>query len=101
MHGYEIHHGRSSAAGGVLEFSDGTACGALDRSGRVWGCYLHGIFDSDVYRRWFINRLRREKGLSDFSGQVGCYDLEPALDRLAAVLRQHLDMDRIYALLEL
>jgi cobyric acid synthase len=101
VHGYEIHHGRSSETGNVLEFSDGTTCGAVDRSGKVWGCYLHGIFDSDAYRRWFINGLRREKGLSDFRGQTSCYDLEPALDRLAAVLRQHLDMDRIYALLEL
>ena len=101
VYGYEIHHGRSSRAGGVLEFSDGTACGAVDSRGRVWGCYLHGIFDSDSYRRWFINELRREKRLPDYSGQPVCYDLEPALDRLAAVLRDHLDMDRIYALLKL
>ena len=64
VHGYEIHHGLSSGKGaekgkGVLEFSDGGSCGCADRDGRVWGSYLHGIFDSDPFRRHFINRLRK------------------------------------------
>ncbi len=104
VHGYEIHHGLSSGKGaekgkGVLEFSDGGSCGCADRDGRVWGSYLHGIFDSDPFRRSFINRLRKNRGLSPYSGRLIRYDLEPALDRLAAVLRRNLDMDRIYALL--
>jgi hypothetical protein len=32
---------------------------------------------------------------------VAVYDLEPALDRLAAVLRRHLDLGRILRLLGL
>jgi adenosylcobyric acid synthase len=106
VHGYEIHHGLSRGTGtgkrkAVLEFSDGGSCGCADQEGRIWGSYLHGIFDSDPFRRSFINRLRKSKGLPLYSGQGTQYDLEPALDRLAAVLRQHLDMDAVYKLLEL
>ncbi|RWX47638.1 adenosylcobyric acid synthase (glutamine-hydrolysing) [Candidatus Electrothrix aarhusensis] len=112
VHGYEIHHGQtgSSKSGGtgsgtvsesLLTFADGASCGSADRTGRVWGSYLHGIFDSDPFRRWFINTLREAKGLPPFSGQGAQYDLEPALDRLAAVVRQEIDMDAVYRLLKI
>lgn len=102
VHGYEIHHGTSRANGDpVLRFTDATTCGYADKSGQVWGTYLHGIFDSDPFRRWFINRMREDKGLFSFTGQGAGYDLEPALDRLADTLRQNLDMPAIYRLLHL
>ena len=31
---------------------------AASGDGRVWGTYLHGVFDADPFRRWFIDRLR-------------------------------------------
>jgi cobyric acid synthase CobQ len=109
VHGYEIHHGRTGsdsndnsigdASPPLLSFTDGASCGSADRTGRVWGSYLHGIFDSDPFRRWFINTLRERKGLPPFSGQGAQYDLEPALDRLAAVVRQEMDMGAVYRLL--
>ncbi len=102
VHGYEIHHGTGKGQGNdVLSFTDGSVCGCIDTTGRIWGTYLHGIFDSDPFRRWFINRLRREKGLRPFTGQGAGYDLEPALDRLAEVLRENMDMSNIYKLLGL
>ncbi|WPD24308.1 MAG: cobyric acid synthase [Candidatus Electrothrix scaldis] len=106
VHGYEIHHGQSSSgessvSKSLLSFTDGASCGAANQSGRIWGSYLHGIFDSDLFRRWFINTLRERKGLSPFTGKGAQYDLEPALDRLAAVLRQEINMDALYRLLKL
>jgi len=100
VHGYEIHHGRSQTdLPPTLAFTDGTGCGASDASGRIWGSYLHGIFDSDPFRRWFINRLRQRQGLVPLSGIPAPYDLEPAFDRLAATVRESVDMNRIYQLL--
>lgn len=100
VRGYEIHHGRSeTAASALLSFEGGAFCGCADRSGAIWGSYLHGIFDADSFRRWFINRLRSGKGLRPYSGQKVRYDLEPALDQLAEVLRWNLDMKAIYRLL--
>ena len=102
VHGYEIHHGRSQTdLPPTLAFTDGTGCGAGDASGRIWGSYLHGIFDSDPFRRWFINRLRQRQGLIPLSGIPAPYDLEPAFDRLAATVRDSVDMNRIYQLLGL
>ncbi len=112
VHGYEIHHGQTNRSSGegeknritiepLLSFIDGAFCGVADGTGRVWGSYLHGIFDSDAFRRWFINDLREGRGLPPLSGQGAQYNLEPALDRLAAVLRQELDMDSVYRLLRI
>jgi cobyric acid synthase CobQ/L-threonine-O-3-phosphate decarboxylase len=102
VHGYEIHHGRSQTnLPTTLAFTDGTGCGAVDASGRIWGSYLHGIFDSDPFRRWFINRLRQRQGLTPLLGIPTPYDLEPAFDRLAATVRESVDMNRIYQLLGL
>ena len=102
VHGYEIHHGRSRTdLPPTLSFTDGTGCGAVDASGRIWGSYLHGIFDSDPFRRWFINRLCQRKGLVALPGIPAPYDLEPAFDRLAATVRDSVDMNRIYQLLRL
>jgi cobyric acid synthase CobQ len=102
VHGYEIHHGRSHTdLPPTLAFTDGSGCGAVNASGRIWGSYLHGIFDSDPFRRWFINRLRQRQGLAPLSGIPVPYNLEPAFDRLAGTVRESLDMSRIYQLLRL
>ena len=100
VHGYEIHHGIStSPLVPVIVFQDGTHCGSAD--GRIWGTYLHGIFDADGFRRWFIDRLKQRAGLACDGQVVASYDLEPAFDRLADTVRNGLDMKRVYALLGL
>ena len=102
VHGYEIHHGIStSPLAPVLTFPDGARCGSTTADGRIWGTYLHGIFDADPFRRWFIDGLRRRKGLASDGRILASYDLEPAFDRLADIVRENLDMDRVYALLGL
>ena len=102
MHGYEIHHGIStSPLAPVLTCPDGARCGSTTADGRIWGTYLHGIFDADPFRRWFIDGLRRRKGLASDGRILASYDLEPAFDRLADIVRENLDMDRVYALLGL
>lgn len=110
VHGYEIHHGRTeravnvpSEARGELEpvlRGDGATDVGLGR-GLIWGTYLHGIFDADAFRHWFIDALRKRRGLGLYQGIRAAYDLEPALDRLAATVRQRLDMTTIYRLLGL
>ena len=103
VHGYEIHHGQTPAGGltPLLVRSDGQAVGVAATSTRAWGTYLHGVFDADEFRRWFVDQLRTHKGLPALGAVQGRYDIEPALDRLAAVVRQSLDMDRIYRIMGL
>ena len=73
----------------------------MERSERIWGCYLHGLFDSDEYRRWFIDNLRQRVGLKPVCEILAPYDLEIAFDRLAASVRENVDMDNFYRLLNL
>lgn len=101
VHGYEIHHGQSRAeeARDIIRFGNGEKGGMANESQSVWGTYLHGIFDADPFRRWFIDRLRQKKGLTPLKTTQAAYDLEPAFNRLAEAVRSQLDMDAIYRLL--
>ena len=102
VHGYEIHHGQTrSNERPIFEYDDNSSCGTASHTDNIWGCYLHGLFDADDFRRKFINTLRLRKGLKPFAGISACYDLEPAFDRLADTVRAGLDMDRVYSLLKL
>ena len=101
VEGYEIHHGRTHAASAVPLFvrPDGEVIGMGRDDGRVWGTYLHGVFDSNRFRRWFIDSLRVRRGLAPAGRMLASYDIEPALDRLAGIVRQSLRMDEIYRLM--
>ncbi|MGA2032952.1 MAG: cobyric acid synthase [Thermoguttaceae bacterium] len=100
--GYEIHHGRTVDAGAaLLTAADGRTVGTTSPDHRIWGTYLHGVFDDDRFRRWFIDRLRVRRGLEAIGRVVGCYDIEPALDRLAAAVRESLPMETVYRLMGL
>lgn len=68
--------------------------GASATGGRVWGTYIHGVFDSPAFRRHFINRLRAEKGMKPVAAAASI-DLESDLDRLADRARAALDVDAI------
>jgi cobyric acid synthase CobQ/L-threonine-O-3-phosphate decarboxylase len=102
--GYEIHHGRTRVLDGQIEplmtRADETVIGWGRADGMVWGTYLHGVFDADGFRRFFLDRLRMRKGLRPLGSVQVAYDLEAALDRLASVVRESLDMERIYRLLD-
>jgi cobyric acid synthase CobQ len=101
VHGYEIHHGLSSGVTKpLLKFDDGTNCGTCHDSLAIWGAYLHGIFDADIFRRSFIDKLRKRKGLEGLGRIAAPYNLERAFDTLADVVRKSIDMDAVYSLLE-
>jgi len=99
LKGYEIHMGRSAGDIGLFRIrrltSDNTSLsfdGSVNKN--CWGTYLHGIFDNNEFRRGLLNRIRVKKGLSvlpvtvDYAGMK-----EMALDNLAAVVRDNIDMD--------
>jgi cobyric acid synthase CobQ/L-threonine-O-3-phosphate decarboxylase len=103
VQGYEIHHGRTPLGDcrPLVVRPDGQVVAQADHDERVWGTYLHGLFDADPFRRWFIDRLRVRRGLPALGTVVGHYDLESALDRLAAVVRGRLPIKKIYQLMGL
>ncbi len=102
VQGYEIHHGQSVITGQLQPLfvaADGAVLGVSSPSLPVWGTYLHGIFDADEFRRWFIDRLRVRRRLPALGRVVAVYDLQEAFDHLATVVRKCLNMDEIYRLL--
>lgn len=103
--GYEIHMGRTSGAGRpVFEITERRGSpvrefdGASARGGRVWGSYLHGLFDAPPFRRHFVNTLRAVKGWPPLGAAAGP-DPEAPFDRLAGLVREHLDVARLYRIL--
>ena len=93
VHGYEMHMGLTDGADGkrpMLEL-DGRPDGAVSADGRVMGCYLHGLFAADGFRRAFLDRLAARAT----SGPAFEHRLESTLDALADHLEAHLDLDRL------
>lgn len=102
--GYEIHMGDTVVGPGSLPFAMITcrSCqdtevrdGAVSPDGRVFGTYLHGIFDNADFRRTFLNRIRANKGLNAIRDTA---PQEDPFDLLAAHLERHLDMPRLLAI---
>ena len=103
VQGYEIHHGLTDGGhlAPLIRREDGETVGFGADGGLTWGTYLHGIFDADGFRRWFIDRLRVRRGLVPLGRIAAAYDLEPAFERLASVVRRSLNMDKIYKMMGL
>lgn len=100
--GYEIHHGKTSGnQHPVLKFDNGEICGSASIDQRVWGAYLHGIFDEDAFRRWFIDRLRVQKKLSPLGEDGASYNVDRSLDELADLVRSSVAIEKIYGLMNL
>jgi adenosylcobyric acid synthase len=96
VRGYEMHIGETTGAGtgrAMLDFG-GREDGAVSADGLVAGCYLHGLFAGDEFRQAYLSRLgRRARSTFRYEALV-----EETLDRLAAHLEQHLDIDRLLAI---
>ena len=100
--GYEVHMGRTDrlAGGEPLVALDGGGVDGCIR-GEVWGTYLHGIFESGPFRRRWLNSLRARRGLPPLLEDGAPHDpREAALNRLADHVRRHLDVKRLYAILD-
>ncbi len=91
VRGYEMHVGRTHGPDRdrpMLRLGDATD-GAISADGRVFGCYLHGLFAADAFRHAFLSRLRAR----DASGLAYETQVERVLDELAGHLEIHLDLD--------
>ena len=117
--GYEIHHGQTALVSADIspDLPDGATAsvrvvmadseeqplgwGLCDAQGRarVWGSYLHGLFDVDGFRHAFLQSLRHDAGLP--AAPLASYGLGPELDRLADAVEDALDMPAILAQLGL
>lgn len=105
LRGYEIHSGVTTLGNGAKPLGTVTqrnglavqiADGATSTDGRVWGCYLHGIFENDDFRRDWLHGLGRQG-----TTQSAAVLRQEAYDRLADVVTAAVDWVQIERLLGL
>ena len=88
LDGYEIHMGRTSgpACSRPMIHIDGKPDGAVSANGRVRGCYLHGLFGSDDWRRTMLEKLGISADRQNYKESV-----DAALDLIADQLNDVVD----------
>jgi adenosylcobyric acid synthase len=89
--GYEMHVGRTTTtARPLLELEGGATDGTIDATGRIAGCYIHGLLADDRQRRYWLQRIGAASSGLDYVA-----DIDQTLDRLADHLEAHVDCARL------
>lgn len=110
LEGYEIHMGESVRKEGILPATKLMVAGNQPEETKtegafhenVCGTYVHGVFDKEEVVETLIRILGERKGI-DVSSMTGidfAAFKETQYNILAAELRKHLDMKKIYSILE-
>ena len=110
LEGYEIHMGESVRKEGILPATKLMVAGNQPEEKKtegafhenVCGTYVHGVFDKEEVVETLIRILGERKGI-DVSSMTGidfAAFKETQYNILAAELRKHLDMKKIYSILE-
>jgi len=112
VRGYEIHMARTSGGTPWLELTRRNGAevalpdGAVSPDGRIWGCYLHGLFANDSFRRAWLESLRGSGNPAAAAGSPetasstsAAEAVELSLDRLADEVEAALDLQRLEAIL--
>jgi len=107
---YEIHMGKTKAVGPGspafaifrrLDRHTAQTDGWVSQDGRIFGTYLHGLFENDTFRSSFLQSLNPEIKTRRSKGLYFQEFLEVQLDRLAQEFRRHLDLPRLWQLIRL
>jgi adenosylcobyric acid synthase len=102
--GYEIHMGETQYLNGAKPFAEivregeqqTVRDGSIACSGRIWGTYVHGIFDDDFFRHRLIDSAREACGLAPAQSRVcATAERQARIDNWADHLRQSLNMNLI------
>jgi adenosylcobyric acid synthase len=94
--GYEMHLGVTEGPGRARPFArlaDGAGEGARSPDGRVLGTYIHGLFADDAQRSAWLARLGAGTAAIAYEELI-----ETTLDRLAAHVAAHVDLDLLLSL---
>jgi adenosylcobyric acid synthase len=94
--GYEMHIGFSQGPDCARPFArltDGSPEGAVSADGRVIGTYIHGLFADDRQRAAWLARLGAGPSAVAHDPLI-----DQVLDRLAAHIAAHVELDRLLSL---
>jgi adenosylcobyric acid synthase len=109
--GYEIHLGTTeylygaSAFASIVRQNDRTQTlfdGCVSQDGRIFGTYLHGIFDQDAFRHAFLRTARAVLQMHIQIELIAWSELRgQQLDLLADAFAGALNLDAIFSMLDL
>jgi adenosylcobyric acid synthase len=100
LSGYEIHVGITTPIGSLQPFARilrrgatpvAVEDGAVSPDARIFGTYLHGLFDNARFREAYLNRIRGNKGLS-LRHDACEQDHGDPFEKLANHLERHLNI---------
>lgn len=108
--GYEIHMGITHRGDNItsldiinkkLDKSVNYTEGSVNKDCNVLGTYIHGIFDEIDFTRALLNNIREMKGLERIESSVTSFKdfKDKEYDKLADLLREHLDIKKIYEIM--
>ncbi len=105
VRGYEIHVGETAYANGAQPFcllQSEEPDGCISSDTRIFGTYLHGIFDEDAFRHTFLAAARRFHSLAP-ANQFESWKQkrEASFDQLADAVRESLDLTTIFRMVGL
>jgi len=105
---YQIHLGRTVTTGrngraGTYAFrvSPTDKDGWLSADGWCAGCYLHGLFENDTFRQSMIAALAGRRSAQFVLPEQVSFNRQLEYDKLADLLRNHMDIHRLKALCNL
>lgn len=100
LQGYEIHMGRTNNSSTWLKINtrNGIQCeisdGSITADGKVWGCYLHGLFGNTAFRHAWLTSLGWIPARQSSAAQVAD-PLETSLTYLADEVEAVIDIHQI------
>jgi adenosylcobyric acid synthase len=96
LEGYEIHMGKTASASPWLEILRRSnrpvqgMDGAVSGDGRIWGCYVHGIFENSAFRHAWLKSLGWAAPLAERPSSANLF--AGALTYLADQVESTMDM---------
>lgn len=105
IYGYEIHSGKtfgnenpfvtiSIREGQKADYRDGDM-----KDDRYFGTYIHGIFDSNRFRSYILNKIRDKKSIQLKESVDLRVKREEELNKLASIVEENMNMDYVYRLI--
>ncbi len=100
--GYEIHHGKTLKSDNleprfkITKRQDASGKfydGAISRDRRIWGTYIHGLFDSNDFREDFLKKIMKVKGVKYPGFKSASFRPDDEFNRIARALRENIDMN--------
>lgn len=96
IQGYEIHQGVSKYSDTALNNEEIT----FISKDNIFATYVHGIFDNKEFTDRVLNYIRAKKGMEQYENKLSFQEYrEIELDKLEKVMRDNLDIEKIYRIL--